>query len=285
MNQASGLGSFLAKLPKDAVWVTSPLTRAMETCVHGYKSSLDARAAQKRKGAAVREAAGGGGGGEYGNANQGDKVGGGGGGGGGGGQLPRAWSRLSNGKGHCRSRSDENGVGNSEGAGTPVAATTPGYYHPAEVPDSNGRYSNGHSDSLGESSGGRGQGAGVGQGAGPGPGPGAGPGLSGQLPTDAETPTPAAARPASLASCARELGDAAVGASPSQSAALDGAEMAVWGDRVVVHPHLSEKLSTSGDIGRCKVGCCTFTPPSPHLHPTFIPGSSQVHLKFKPGSP
>ena len=28
--------------------------------------------------------------------------------------------------------------------------------------------------------------------------------------------------------------------------------MISWGDRVIVHPHLSEKLATSGDIGRCK---------------------------------
>ena len=48
--QAKGLGAFLSKLPKDAVWVTSPLTRAMETCVHGYKSSLEVAAAQRRKG-------------------------------------------------------------------------------------------------------------------------------------------------------------------------------------------------------------------------------------------
>ena len=58
-NQATALGSFLAKLPKDAVWVTSPLTRAMETCVYGYKASLQVKAAQKRKGAAMREAANG----------------------------------------------------------------------------------------------------------------------------------------------------------------------------------------------------------------------------------
>ena len=28
--------------------------------------------------------------------------------------------------------------------------------------------------------------------------------------------------------------------------------MSSWGERVIVHPHLSEKLATSGDIGRCK---------------------------------
>ena len=58
--QAKGLGAFLSKLPKDAVWVTSPLTRAMETCVHGYKSSLEVAVAQRRKAAAMSEAAGGG---------------------------------------------------------------------------------------------------------------------------------------------------------------------------------------------------------------------------------
>lgn len=61
VRQARGLGPFLSKLPKDAVWVTSPLTRAMETCVHGYKSSLEVAAAQRRKAAAMSEAAGGGG--------------------------------------------------------------------------------------------------------------------------------------------------------------------------------------------------------------------------------
>ena len=60
VSQAKALGSFLSKLPKDAVWVTSPLTRAMETCVYGYKSSLEVTSAQRRKGAAMSEAAGGG---------------------------------------------------------------------------------------------------------------------------------------------------------------------------------------------------------------------------------
>ena len=60
VRQAKGLGAFLSKLPKDAVWVTSPLTRAMETCVHGYKSSLEVAVAQRRKAAAMSEAAGGG---------------------------------------------------------------------------------------------------------------------------------------------------------------------------------------------------------------------------------
>ena len=41
--------------------MTSPLTRAMETCVHGYKASMEVASAQRRKGAAMREAAGGGG--------------------------------------------------------------------------------------------------------------------------------------------------------------------------------------------------------------------------------
>lgn len=55
VSQAKALGSFLSKLPKDAVWVTSPLTRAMETCVYGYKSSLEVTSAQRRKGAAMRD--------------------------------------------------------------------------------------------------------------------------------------------------------------------------------------------------------------------------------------
>ena len=61
VKQAKSLGSFLAKLPKETVWVTSPLTRAMETCVHGYKASMEVISAQRRKGAAMREAAAGGG--------------------------------------------------------------------------------------------------------------------------------------------------------------------------------------------------------------------------------
>ena len=50
----------------------------------------------------------------------------------------------------------------------------------------------------------------------------------------------------------RELGTPAVGASPSETLELDANEMSCWGERVIVHPHLTEKLATSGDIGRCK---------------------------------
>jgi broad specificity phosphatase PhoE len=38
IEQAKKLGKFLSKLPKDAVWITSPLTRAMQTCVYGRES-------------------------------------------------------------------------------------------------------------------------------------------------------------------------------------------------------------------------------------------------------
>ena len=38
IEQAKELGKFLSELPKDAVWITSPLTRAMETCVYGREA-------------------------------------------------------------------------------------------------------------------------------------------------------------------------------------------------------------------------------------------------------
>lgn len=38
IKQAKELGKFLSELPKDAVWITSPLTRAMETCVYGREA-------------------------------------------------------------------------------------------------------------------------------------------------------------------------------------------------------------------------------------------------------
>lgn len=38
IKQAKELGKFLSELPQDAVWITSPLTRAMETCVYGREA-------------------------------------------------------------------------------------------------------------------------------------------------------------------------------------------------------------------------------------------------------
>ena len=38
VKQAKELGKFLSEIPKDAVWITSPLTRAMETCVYGREA-------------------------------------------------------------------------------------------------------------------------------------------------------------------------------------------------------------------------------------------------------
>ena len=40
IEQAKELGKFLSELPKDAVWITSPLTRAMETCVYGREANV-----------------------------------------------------------------------------------------------------------------------------------------------------------------------------------------------------------------------------------------------------
>jgi hypothetical protein len=221
VRQAKGLGSFLAKLPKDAVWVTSPLTRAMETCVHGYKSSLEVMAMQKRKGAAMQEAAAGGSGK-----------------GGADGKPPpsgRSRSRLSQGgrelggegrggAGGGARASDENGYADVEA----TVGTTPA---PAPEPDGGG-------------------GAGLGVLLG-----GECSRFSERLPSgDEKTPAPTRGPPrgGGGSSERRELGTPAVGASPSETLELDANEMSCWGERVIVHPHLTEKLATSGDIGRCK---------------------------------
>ena len=66
-----------------------------------------------------------------------------------------------------------------------------------------------------------------------------------------KTPAPMAAK-RTLSAELGELAPDAVGASPSDTLEFDAAEMAAWGERVIVHPHLSEKVSTSGDIGRNK---------------------------------
>ena len=217
--QAKGLGAFLSKLPKDAVWVTSPLTRAMETCVHGYKSSLEVAAAQRRKAAAMSEAAGGGApksvGGE-GKPPSGRAAGG--------------KSRLSRGgekeaRGETRPReSDENGCadgGRARDASAPVRAD-----EPRERSGLGGGGVNlllrGESSRFSETNG------------------------------ACDEQTPAAATLRRLGSDAGELGTDAIGASPSETLEPDAAEMSSWGERVIVHPHLSEKLATSGDIGRCK---------------------------------
>lgn len=217
--QAKGLGAFLSKLPKDAVWVTSPLTRAMETCVHGYKSSLEVAAAQRRKAAAMSEAAGGGApksvGGE-GKPPSGRAAGG--------------KSRLSRGgekeaRGETRPReSDENGCadgGRARDASAPVHAD-----EPRERSGLGGVGVNlllrGESSRFSETNG------------------------------ACDEQTPAAATLRRLGSDAGELGTDAIGASPSETLEPDAAEMSSWGERVIVHPHLSEKLATSGDIGRCK---------------------------------
>jgi hypothetical protein len=69
--------------------------------------------------------------------------------------------------------------------------------------------------------------------------------------SDEKTPAPMAAK-RTLSAELGELAPDAVGASPSDTLEFDAAEMAAWGERVIVHPHLSEKVSTSGDIGRNK---------------------------------
>ena len=211
VNQARGLGGFLAKLPKDAVWVTSALTRAMETCVHGYKSSLEVKYAQKRRAAAVNEAAGG-----TACANTA-------------GRPPlagRSKSRLSHGGKGSRAAagrsSDENGYaddGGSEDA-VPMAGTTP----------APGRGCLEDADADAGASGGR---------------------AVARMLSDEKTPAPMAAK-RTLSAELGELAPDAVGASPSDTLEFDAAEMAAWGERVIVHPHLSEKVSTSGDIGRNK---------------------------------
>ena len=211
--QAKGLGAFLSKLPKDAVWVTSPLTRAMETCVHGYKSSLEVAVAQRRKAAAMSEAAGGGVpksvGGE-GKPPSGRAAGG-------KSRLSRGGEKEARGEAFPR-ESDENGR---------VDASSPAR---ADEPPPRGLGGLSGVDLLlrGESS--------------------RFSATNGAC--DEQTPAPATLR--RLGSDAGELGAEAVGASPSETLEPDAAEMISWGDRVIVHPHLSEKLATSGDIGRCK---------------------------------
>lgn len=227
VSQAKALGSFLSKLPKDAVWVTSPLTRAMETCVYGYKSSLEVTSAQRRKGAAMSEAAGGGGKAE------------------GVGKPPvpgksegrRGKSRLSHGgKPGCSGRgaetnpreSDENGYCESDPM---LAGATPAHHslEAAKPPVVSGCIDllRGESSRFSETNGG-----------------GA---------CDERTPAPTTTL-RRLGSDVCELGVDAVGASPSETIDFDAsaAEMSGWGDQVIVHPFLSEKLATSGDIGRCK---------------------------------
>ena len=211
-NQATALGSFLAKLPKDAVWVTSPLTRAMETCVYGYKASLQVKAAQKRKGAAMREAANG--------MASHQKTGSG---------LPpsgRRRSRLSSGglpSGAGTSRaSDENGYLD----GDPMVGTTPAPNRIDEIDEPGSR-------DAGAVSGGRFPSA-LANGYG-----------------EERTPAPTREPLRTVGSDLGELAPDANGASPCDSD-FDQAEMMAWGDKVFVSHHLSEKLSTSGDIGRCK---------------------------------
>ena len=211
-SQATALGSFLAKLPKDAVWVTSPLTRAMETCVYGYKASLQVKAAQRRKAASMREAA-------IGLASH-QKTGSG---------LPpsgRRRSRLSNGglpSGVGTSRaSDENGYLD----GDPMLGTTPAPNRIDEIDEPGSR-------DAGAVSGGKFPAA-VANGYG-----------------EERTPAPVREPQRTVGSDLGELAPDANGASPCDSD-LDQAEMMTWGDKVFVSHHLSEKLSTSGDIGRCK---------------------------------
>jgi hypothetical protein len=236
-NQADGLGTFLSKLPKDTVWVTSALTRAMETCVHGYKASLKVKLKQMQNGAAVEEAAGGGGGsggqpaGALGRSGRKSRLshGGwpsgsnGGGGGNGSGSWPGVGARAS----------DENGYLEA----TPMGA--------AGVPPGS-RYAPCTRRGGGGGGGDTGDYAGVRH--------------NGQHQyhlCDENTPAPKSVGGGEVP-CLRvefgggELAPDAAAASPSEASAADSAAAAAWGDRVIVHPHLSEKLSTSGDIGRCK---------------------------------
>jgi broad specificity phosphatase PhoE len=218
--QAKGLGAFLSKLPKDAVWVTSPLTRAMETCVHGYKSSLEVAAAQRRKAAAMSEAAGGGApksvGGEgkppSGRAAWGEEQ-----------AVARRRKRGAGGDASARERRERmrGDGGRGRDASAPVRAD-----EPRERSGLGGVGVNlllrGESSRFSETNG------------------------------ACDEQTPAAATLRRLGSDAGELGTDAIGASPSETLEPDAAEMSSWGERVIVHPHLSEKLATSGDIGRCK---------------------------------
>ena len=227
VRQARGLGPFLSKLPKDAVWVTSPLTRAMETCVHGYKSSLEVAAAQRRKAAAMSEAAGGGVGKSVGGEGKPPS-----------GRAAGGKSRLSRGgekdaRGETRTfsfpkESDENGgvdersVARDAPAPAPARADDPGLVARGIGGGGVDLLLRGESSRFSETNGA----------------------------CDEQTPAPATLR--RLGSDCGELGTDAVGASPSETLEPDAAEMSSWGERVIVHPHLSEKLATSGDIGRCK---------------------------------
>lgn len=47
--QAKSLGPELSKIPRDAVWVSSPLTRALETCLIGRKAGLDYKSSRLKK--------------------------------------------------------------------------------------------------------------------------------------------------------------------------------------------------------------------------------------------
>jgi broad specificity phosphatase PhoE len=47
--QAQALGVALSKMPKNALWITSPLTRAIETCIIGRKAAFDAKAVELKK--------------------------------------------------------------------------------------------------------------------------------------------------------------------------------------------------------------------------------------------
>jgi hypothetical protein len=249
VNQAKSLGAFLSKLPKETVWVTSALTRAMETCVYGYKASLEVKQAQKRKGAAMREAAGGGGGGG-GQPASGQPArrrsrlshGGGGGPGGQGGSGAHG-----NGNGTAARASDENGYME----GTPMVGTTPGAgFTPLHGAGGGGDDAggDGNFNFKGGAFGGYDSNCkGVASGSGAG-----GWFAAQQQNCDENTPAPGEARRLCLDVGGELAPEVPVGASPSEAPEVDGAEQGAWGDRVVVHQHLSEKLSTSGDIGRCK---------------------------------
>ena len=67
---------------------------------------------------------------------------------------------------------------------------------------------------------------------------------------DEQTPAPATLR--GWARTPASSGRTRLERAPSETLEPDAAEMSSWGERVIVHPHLSEKLATSGDIGRCK---------------------------------
>lgn len=47
--QAKALGPELSKIPRDALWVSSPLTRALETCLIGRRAGLEHKASRLRK--------------------------------------------------------------------------------------------------------------------------------------------------------------------------------------------------------------------------------------------